>query len=125
MVEPVKKVPGVFLAPSRTSFVTTDNPVVLVAPPDFDTRGFWGVGIITPVAKKVFPLSQSACLIMFDHGEIITHRNIDGQAVRKINLTVTSNLDRFVMGRDETLVRNVVNTTGVENFERAGRFSVG
>lgn len=115
----------IFHTPSRTSFVTTDNPVALVAPPDYDRHSFWGVGIITPGAMKVFPLSQAACLTMYDHGEILSHREIDSQTVRRINLTVTSHSDRFVVGRDKLLVQNLVKTTGIEHYQRNGRFSVG
>ena len=116
---------GIFHAPNKTSFVTTDNPVVLVPPQNYEHNSFWGVGIITPGAKKLFPLSQTACLIMYDLGDLVAHKDTDTQTVRRINLNVTSHADRFVIGRDEALVRNVVKTTKIDHYKRQGRFKIG
>ena len=114
----------VFHSSPRTSFITTDNPLILVPPVDYKP-GFFGVGIITEGARKVFPLSQAACLIMFDHGNLLEHRDADMTLVRKINLSLTSRADRFVIGRDEALVRNLIRTTRLTEWERKGRISIG
>jgi hypothetical protein len=108
----------------KTSFITTDNPAILTPPMGFDS-GFYGVGILTTGARKYFPLSQSACLVICDHGNHMGHLGIDKQAVRGINLVLASQSDRFVIGRDESLVRSVVTTTRLKEWKRTGRFSVG
>ncbi len=115
---------SIFHALGKSSFITTDNPVILLPPRDHKPV-FYGVGIITRGALKIFPLSLTACLIMYDNGKLTTHREADQQAVRSINLTVATQADRFVIGRDEALVRNVVETTRLREWKRAGRFSVG
>lgn len=114
----------VFHAPLKTSFVTPDNPMVLLPPADY-RPGFYGVGIITKGARKVFPLTQTACLIMYDYGNLLVHRDADRQSVRGINLTVAGQSDRFVIGSDEALVRNMVGTTSLTKWKRRGRFSFG
>lgn len=115
---------GVFHAPEKKSFITTDNPLILVPPVDHKPE-FLGVGIITKGARKVFPLSQKACLIMFDHGAHLEHRDADINLVRNINLSLTSRADRFVIGCDEVLVRNLVRTTRLTEWEHKGRISIG
>ena len=115
---------GVYHAPQKKSFITTDNPLILVPRIGYKT-GFYGVGIITKGARKVFPLSQKACLIMFDRGDLLVHRDADMHLVRKINLSLTSRADRFVIGCDETLVRNLVRTTRLTEWERKGRIIIG
>ena len=116
---------GVFHASEKTSFITTDNPVVLMPPVDYEYDSSWGVGIITPGAKKLFPLSQTACLIMYDHGDLLVHKDVDPYTVRRINLNVASHADRFVIGRDEALVRNLVKVTKIGHSKRKGRFKIG
>lgn len=115
---------SVFHATQKKSFITTDNPLILVPPVDHKPE-FFGVGIITKGARKVFPLSQAACLIMFDHGDHLVHREADMNFVRNINLNLTSRADRFVIGRDEALVRNLVRTTRLTEWEHKGRISIG
>lgn len=114
----------VFRAPAKTSFITTDNPVVLVPPVDFEA-GFYGVGILTKGARKFFPLSQATCLVMGDRGDRVVHRNVDRQSVRGVNLTLASYSDRFVIGRDEALVRSMVATTRLKEWKNTGRFRIG
>jgi len=114
----------VFHVPPKTSFITTDNPVVLVPPVDFEA-GFYGVGIITKGARKLFPLSQTTCLIMGDRGDRVVHRDVDRQSVRSVNLTLAGYSDRFVIGRDESLVRNMVASTRLTEWKNTGRFRIG
>jgi hypothetical protein len=61
---------------------------------------------------------------MFDHGSLVTHLDADSLSVRSINLALASNADRFVIGRDESLVRNLVVTTKLAETEPKVRFSV-
>jgi len=115
---------GIYHAPPKKSFITTDNPLILVPPVEYKP-GFFGIGIITKGARKVLPLSQKACLIMFDRGDLLVHRDADMHLVRNINLSLTSRADRFVIGCDETLIRNLVRTTKLTEWERKGRISIG
>lgn len=115
---------SIFHAPQKKSFVTTDNPLIILPPADYKP-GFYGVGIITKGARKVFPLSKAACLIMFNHGDHIEHCDANVNLVRRINISLASSSDRFVIGRDETLVRNLVQTTRLTEWVRKGRIRIG
>lgn len=110
-------------APDKKSFVTTDNPVALESP-DLEPKNFLGDSIVTPGAIKLVPLSQRICLIMFDRGNLIGYKNTTREIVRKINIMIAICADRFLIGRDEALVRNLVNTTKINQWERKGRFQI-
>jgi uncharacterized protein DUF4238 len=114
---------NVFHAPARCTFVTTDNPVFLIPPEDHKSH-YYGVGLITPGALKVFPLSQKTCLVMYDHGSLTIHAEATQQQVRDLNLEITNNAHRFVIGRDQALVRSLVNRTKLTEREPQMRFSI-
>ena len=105
-----------------TSFVTTDAPFVLVAPNDFRSRGMVGFGLRTPGAVKLFPLSQSACLIMGDFirdegGFEIVHEKAGVGKVTKINLALASRCERFLLGRDEALVKSIASRSRIDRTQ--------
>lgn len=107
----------------RTSFVTSDNPFAVAAPSN-NEPSLWGVGILTRGAQKILPLSQRSCLVMLDRGDDVMHRDISQGEVRRINLFTAAHSDRFVLGRDEALVRNLVQTTQLTERERRSMFKV-
>lgn len=98
-------------APRNSSFITTDDPLVLIPPKDLPDNAPYGIA--TRGAQKFLPLSQTVCLAMFDRGDRIDFREADRSEVRGINLSITSRSDRFVIARDYALLKNVVNTVGV------------
>lgn len=100
----------------RTSFVTTDKPICLLPPPGYKPN-FYGFGIGTTGAVKFVPLSQKSCLYIQDTGNAFGHRNIPQDAVHTINLNVTAQCQQYVIGRDESLVRNLVVNTRVDKTE--------
>lgn len=114
-----------FHAPRKTSYVTTDNPLFIVPPDDWDHKSFYGVGIITHGAKKVAPLSQKVCMVMYDHGETIFHNDINREAVKRINFNITVHTDRFLIGRDEALVKSLSRKARLNQWERKGRIQIG
>ncbi|NJN00275.1 MAG: DUF4238 domain-containing protein [Aquincola sp.] len=113
---------GVFFAPPKTAFVTTDAPFVLLPPEDWKPSLF-GYGVITRGAKKLLPLSAYACFVMFDHGKDLFHRSIDAAAVRQINLIIARHCDRFLIARDEAHLRSVVRASGMESLKPTRLFS--
>lgn len=60
-------------SPDRTSFTTSDVPFGIIPPKDWDSRGWRGVGLVTPGAVKYVPLTPRTTLLMFDRGDILTH----------------------------------------------------
>lgn len=109
-------------APPNTAFVTSDNPFILLAPDNHDPeRGF---GLLTPGAKKVVPLTAQTCLIAYDEGLRTAHTEISRREVRNVNISVAAYCDRFVIGRDEALVRKAVEGAGVEEKGWGNRVAV-
>ena len=90
----------------KKSFVTTDAPVLLttVAP-----RGnsFWGVGFGNTDALVLFPLNESCILAMYGSDGDLKHRTVGVEQIRRTNLALADRCQRFVVGRDEALVRSL------------------
>ncbi len=90
----------------KTSFVTTDAPVVLstVIP---RKNSFWGLGFGNTDALVVFPLTQTCALLMYGNDGDFRHRSVDRDHVRHCNTALADRCQRFVIGRDEALVRSL------------------
>lgn len=112
-------------APTKSSFITSDNPFVLVPPKDYDPKGFYGVGIITKGAKKVIPLSSKTCLIMGDYGQKMIGGSISSENARHINLNIASHCDRFIIGKDRALLERLVKITKIDKWKVESRVRVG
>ena len=90
----------------KKSFITADAPVWLTT---VTPRGksIWGVGFANADAMVLFPLTQSCALVMFgDEGDFV-HRTVDATKVRQFNSGIAAHCQRFVIGRDEALVRSL------------------
>lgn len=89
------------------SFVTSDAPVILgtVKP---RKPSMFGIGFGNTDAMVTFSLTQSCALMIFGNSGTLKHRDIEGEIVRNINLIIASGCQRFVIGRDETLVESLV-----------------
>jgi len=105
------------------SFVTTDNPLILVPPDDYhgDIRG---CGIATAGTKKLFPLTHSCCLMILDKGGNLQHEHINREQMRRINKRAARQVGRLIISRDEALLENLKNIADMSARSRAGRFIV-
>lgn len=94
----------------KFAFITSDNPFLLI--PSEKPHPFWGVGLITPGAKKILPLSSNICLVMHEPNKKpetwysdITNKNF----FRQINKWVVLNSERFsfspVKGKLEKIIK--------------------
>ncbi|MFH1673684.1 MAG: DUF4238 domain-containing protein [Pseudomonadota bacterium] len=115
----------ILYAPRKTSFITSDNPFVLVGPPNHDLSSSYGVGFITKGANKVVPLSQFCSLIMGDHGDQTRMSDCTPQDVRSMNISIALSCDRFLLSRDEALLRSLVKTTRINEKVKHSRFKLG
>ncbi|MCE9659937.1 MAG: DUF4238 domain-containing protein [Burkholderiales bacterium] len=100
----------------KKSFVTTDAPVVLstVTPRE---PSFYGIGFGNADAMVVFPLTQSCALVMFGEDGALEHRDIASDAIRHMNSAVADRCQRFVIGREEALVRSLADRLGLAEKE--------
>jgi hypothetical protein len=98
-----------------TAFVTTDSPFVILPPADHLTKPTSrGVGIRTPGARKIVSLNGSSALLILERGNATLHLSITRREVRDVNLFMTSRCYRFVIGRDENLLRYLVSRTHID-----------
>lgn len=109
--------------PARSSFVTTDAPFLLIPPPQ-ERPDFFGVGVLTPGAQKILPLSQRTCVVMGDHGSAMQHCRLNREQTRELNLNIATRAYELVIGRDEALIRNLVKRTRLMETSPARRFVV-
>lgn len=106
------------VAPENTSFVTSDNPVLVLssgAPPvppegwtgELSPYLLSGEGFATPGAQKVVPLTQQTCLIIGDYGTRIQARRMARAGVWAINEVIAEQCGRLLMARDKALLETV------------------
>ena len=103
----------VLWSPREAAFVTSDNPVVLIPPPNIGTS-LPGVGVLTPGATTLIPLSTRTLLCLRNDGlqDGVRYGHVRKNFVRFVNYCVIANSDRFVMARDEAHLRSLVRRTG-------------
>ncbi|HEY7289542.1 MAG TPA: DUF4238 domain-containing protein [Vicinamibacterales bacterium] len=113
-------------APEKRAFVTVDEPFILLPPADYK-ENLYGYGFTTPGAHKLVPLTQKACLLMTDLSKdpTIIHGIAPVTLIRSVNMNLTANAERFVIGPSEALVKSLVKATGVDKTEPRPRFRVG
>lgn len=96
-------------APERTSFVTSDDPVLVLGPDLKAPSGYVGeAGFASPGATKVLPLTQHVCLVVGDDNHSVSHGQADRDTVRRINLEQTRHYERWLIARDEALLVSLV-----------------
>jgi len=105
----------IFWSPKDSTFITSDNPFVLLPPPNFD-HSIPGVGILTEGATSLIPLSKRTLLCLRNGVEGVTHVEARRDFVRFVNTRVAINSDRFIIARDESLLRALVRRTKVNQW---------
>jgi hypothetical protein len=97
-----------FHAPDGETFVTSDQPFTLTAPPAASRTPPLGTyGILNPGCRKLFPLSPKVCLVIFDRGYGAPHRLATADQMNLINRTTAADAYRYLIGRDEATVRKL------------------
>jgi hypothetical protein len=87
------------------SFVTSDAPFAVIPMREMTGKP---VGVLTPGALKIVPLTEDMCLAMTEPGSKFVHGRPSSQEVREFNIEVAAQCERFVIARDEALLRRVV-----------------
>ena len=96
-------------AGDATSFVTSDTPFVLLDAGGEIVDPFTGrVGVMSPGTEKVVPLTQQVCLLVGDGPPETRHLRLDGGEVRALNLKQSRHRDRWLIARDEALLRRMI-----------------
>ena len=90
----------------KKSFVTTDAPVLLTTVAQRE-NSFWGIGFGNTDALVLFPLNESCILAMYGSDGDLKHRIVGVEQIRHTNLAIADRCQRYVVGRDEALVRSL------------------
>jgi uncharacterized protein DUF4238 len=96
---------ALLLAPRGRSFVTGDNPVVVVPCPSHEVD-LEGVGPVSPGAATFVPLNATVCLRMTTG--FIRGGAIDGAATRAINACQVFNGEQYLFGQNDALLRRLI-----------------
>ncbi|QDQ28434.1 DUF4238 domain-containing protein [Chitinimonas arctica] len=99
----------------KKSFITSDAPVVLISE-GASANGFCDVGYGSAKAIILFPLTESCMLVMRGNGGNLNWVPANTDAVRLLNLRVASQCKSYIVGRDEALLRSLV-----ENLALSGK----
>mgnify|MGYP001161390673 CR=1 FL=1 len=96
-----------------TSFLCSNNPCVILFHPR-DTPGknapIHGTikGMNNPGGRVLTPLSQKIALLILQSGDYLRHRRYPVMGVRSANLGTSVGFRRFLIARDEALLRSVL-----------------
>jgi len=103
-----------FCYTSKSSFVTSDNPFVLIPPSDFKKKRIHGLGIKVPGVKKIVPLTQKVCLVICDRGDKIEKIKISRKEVREINCHIAKYCDNLLISKDKILLKKLIEITNID-----------
>lgn len=92
------------------AFLTSDNPFLLL--PSKPVHPFEGVGLLTPGAKKVIPITAKICLVIHDPQKDpkTVYTKVDKDMIRKINNWIVKYSERFVFSPDKGKVEKIAKT---------------
>lgn len=96
------------IAEKPFAYITSDNPFLLV--PGRKMEKSEGLGLLTPDAKKIVPLTSKICLIMHEPKEepITVYSNADKQFYNKINRWVLRHSSRFAYSADRGKIEKMI-----------------
>jgi hypothetical protein len=111
-------------ADGHTSFITTDSPLGYVI--DNEQRRSWEpvLGFASEKVTKLIPLTSQTVLVIGGPGVAFGHFRADRNQVREINLAVAIECERFLIARDEALIRSIVPASKVDRGNPGTRMKV-
>jgi len=111
-------------ADKGSAFITTDEPMGFIVPDHFRQSGEPVLGLASQKITKFVPLSQAVALLIGQHGGGFGHFRVHREQIRELNIMVAAECDRYVIGRDEALVRSVVKQSKVDQLNPGTRMKV-
>ena len=111
-------------ADKRSAFITTDEPIGFIVPDEFRRSGEPVLGLGSQKITKLVPLSQTVALLLGKWGGGFGHFDFGREQIRDFNIAVATECDRYVIGRDEALVRSIVKQSKVDKTNPGTRMKV-
>lgn len=107
----------IYKSPKNSSFITSDNPIIMLPPSNQQPDKFAGVGLLTPGVSLFFPLSSNLLLVMTGEErplKNIFYLGIERKKIRAINDLIFRSSLRYVIARDkqwlEKLKKSIIQT---------------
>lgn len=107
-----------------SAFITSDEPIGFIVPDEFRKTGEPVLGLASQKIVKFVPLSQKVAIALGQFGGGLGHLGMPRDQVRSANKMVATECDRYVIGRDEALVRSVVKQSKVDQLNPGTRMKV-
>lgn len=113
------------IAEKPFAFITSDNPFLLI--PSRPVHPFEDVGLLTPGAKKIVPITAKICLVMHEpqKNPKIVYTNADKSFFQKINNWIVKHSERFVYSADKGKVEKMIKSNNELLKPAPKRFVVG
>lgn len=115
----------VIRAPENKSFITSDCPVHLGSIAPTTKNRFYGTGFGSADAIILMALDSENMLSMSGFGRELHFRRVDGSTVRRTNIVRSYDCQRYLIGRDDSLVSSIANASRIGEKGRSPRFVVG
>ena len=117
----------VFLyAHHKSSFILSDNPLIIIPPKDHNY--IYGLGIMTKNAVKIIPITSSICLMILEYNPddalTLYKNNFPREEIRKINVSLAINSDRYIIGKDRELLEKIVKITKINEWQIGNRVKI-
>ncbi len=107
-----------------TSFITTDEPIGFIVPEEIQRTGESVLGLASQKIVKVVPLSHSTALMLGKFGGGFGHQQAPRELIWGLNKLIATECDRYVIGRDEAHIKNVVNQSRVNKSNPGTKLKV-
>lgn len=106
-------------ADGHASFITSDSPLGYIVGEKERRSREPVLGLASEKVTKLIPLTCQTAMVIGGFGARFGHFSVDRNQVREINEIVSIECERFVIGRDEALLRSLIPKCRVDR-ERPG-----
>ncbi len=114
----------VFHADGHASFITADSPLGYVVDDEHRRSREPVLGFASEKVTKLIPLTSQTALLIAGPGVALGHFPADRNQVREINVAVAIECERFVIARDEALIRSIIPASKVDRGNPGTRMKV-
>lgn len=111
-------------ADGHASFITTDSPLGYVVDDEHRRSREPVLGFASEKVTKLIPLTSQTALVIGGPGVALGHFSADRNQVREINIAVAIECERFVVARDEALIRSIIPASKVDRGNPGTRMKV-
>ena len=109
----------------KFTLITSDNPVFLVPPENYNH--FFGYGVGTKGVVTLVPISSNCCLVSKTKAlnPSVEHIDLTDKSLsRNINYSIASNCDRYIYSAELRKLNKIVKDTHIDKYKKTARVVV-